>query len=318
MLDGLRKKSTAPKKAPDSPGLPHAASDKLQRGVKSSGSAVIVGLLGTCVYGAGTFVWQTPVLLDETIRVSLQLTEEQMIETDSLIFMGWAIGAVVGGRLTDTIGRKPVSLISGFLIILHLLVSASAAGLVGLTLARFVGGVAIGGTAAGFTLGVEHVEASRRSATATHLNVYNHAGGYFILTAIHVACASRQLSWQSELVAFAAALTLLLTTTALVVPESPEWLARRSKPLTRSWPSTAKPSSPKAAADDATDDAGMMLLLDGHYRGPTAQLTLCFVAGVVRAAHRGPNPRPEAAHPPPSSPWASHWCFTLVRHPLSR
>jgi hypothetical protein len=139
-----------------------------------------------------------------------------------------------------------------------------------------VGGFAIGGTAAGFTLAIEHVKESQKSVTATALNVYNHVAGYTILVGIHLACVHVKASWKTELFGFASCLGLLVVTTALVVPESPEFLARRAKP---------RGSSSLGAADDGasapTSSDGMQRLLDPSFQRSTATLTLCFVAGVV-------------------------------------
>ena len=242
--------------------------------------AIYTAVLGTAVYGAGTFVWQVPVLLDETIRASEGLTEEEIIASDSLIFMGWAIGAVVCGRLTDIFGRKPIAIASVLLIVVHLLVAAASPGILGLDASRLIGGFGIGGTAAGFMLAIEHANERERSATAKALNIYNHAAGYMMLAAIHGTCGAFALSWRFELVSYAVALAAFTFVVAAVVPESPEFLAQ-AKPQYRSWlaRSITPPSSPKPGSDGG--EGSIAQLLQWRYSASTARLTLCFIAGIV-------------------------------------
>jgi hypothetical protein len=223
---------------------------------------VAVALCGA-IFGGGSFVWQTPVLLDDAIRVSLELTEEEMVECDSLIFVAWAIGAIVLGNAADR-GRKPVCLGSIALIILHLIGCACSAGVVSLCFWRFVGGFALGGSAAGFMLGVEHADPSSKAATATQLNIYNHAGCYAILGLIHLGCVAVHASWRVEMLAFAAVLGMLTLLTALLVPESPVLRLAHSK-----------------SSGASEDSAGRGDSIDSLFRGPLRGATAVMVVSMV-------------------------------------
>jgi MFS family permease len=205
------------------------------------------------LYGAGYFVWQVPVLVDRAIAESLHETHAEVMESRSAIFFASAIGATVLGGYADTVGRRPVALISATAVVLHLLGCALCHSASQLVLCRLVGGFAMGGLAYGFAFALESAEAGAKSATALRLNTW-HTLNAGLVCAIHRGCEvlrfssdTRKLelqraelfpntsllvrqvfdiSWRLELAIDAALLGSCVAVTAWLVPESADFSAR--------------------------------------------------------------------------------------------
>ena len=221
-------------------------------------------LCGVGIYGAGPFVWQTPLLLDDAIGASLHLTHDQMLTSQSAIFLAWAAGAMVLGAAADVVGRKPVCVLSGLLIALELLGCSCADSFAGLLASRLVGGFALGGTASGFTLAVESASVEKQADVALALNV-GFSGAVALLLALHQAAGgAMHLSWHDELVAYAATVATLVGATALCVRESPAFLA------------AAKPADVEGPRTSA-----LGALCSPAYLPTTLALVFCFVAATT-------------------------------------
>ena len=229
--------------------------------------AATTALCGVGIYGAGPFVWQTPLLLDDAIGASLQLSHDQMLTSQSAIFLAWAAGAVVLGGAADVIGRKPVCVFSGLLIALELAGCSCADSFSGLLASRLVGGFALGGTASGFTLAVESASVEKQADVGLALNV-GFSGAVVLLLALHQAVGgAMHLSWHDELVAYAATVAALVGATAMCVPESPAFLA------------AAAAAGGAEGAGPRTDAIGT--LCSPAYLPATLALVFCFVVATI-------------------------------------
>lgn len=182
--------------------------------------SLTIALVGVSIYGGGVFVWQLPVLMDDAIGASLNLSQTQMISTTTGTFFGWALGSAVFGLVADRVGRRPVALGGSAVVVFHLLVSASANRVGGLLAARILGGLALGGQLQGFPLALEHISEEQKASKATWLNLcFAVASGIIVTT--HITCSRLEWNWRTELCAHALVLSVLLAATALVVPHSP-------------------------------------------------------------------------------------------------
>lgn len=263
-------------------------------------------LCGVGIYGGGAFVWQSPVLLDGSIESSLQISHADVVTSTSAIFLAWAIGATVLGRLADTIGRKPVAVGSAVAIALHLFGIASCTDSTGLLAARVFGGFACGGVASGVTLALEAVEVEDQASRAMfELNTWHFVSVVLIL-GVHLGCASLDLDLRQELAGLGLLLGSMAAATAVVVPESAAFAKSSAAAAANAAADAAADAAANAAAANAAATAATTAatateaklgervgeaivpatsapsapagLFDAKYIGPTGALVACFVA----------------------------------------
>ena len=257
-------------------GLPllHAASDA--RNALSSDSIVTDLACGTALFGGAAFVWQTPVFMDSVIREGLQLTVQESIQSSTAIFVSWAIGSTVLGRLADAIGRKPVAVGSGVLAAAHLLLMSHASGFMDLVVARVLGGFVLGGMMqVGFALASESVEGgARKSETSANLH-YCGTAVVLLIVAVHQALLGAGIGWRNELRVYALLLGVLLVPCTTLVQESPVYLDLMA---TRRGARVGGPNAVVEQVASGTRAAGLEKGILAYWR-PLALASFAFVAG---------------------------------------
>ena len=72
--------------------------------------AVMALVIGFGLHACVPFGSLNGVLNDAAWGASLHLTTEQVVSADSAVFLAWIPGGLVGGPLSDAVGRKRASL----------------------------------------------------------------------------------------------------------------------------------------------------------------------------------------------------------------
>jgi MFS family permease len=206
--------------------------EALEQSRKNSGAYQLKLSLtaGLGLFGGSAAVWAVPVLLDAKIASGSALTEEQLTTAASLCFAGWIVGGPSLLSLSDKVGRKVVLVWSGVLAACSLLLSsvASTEGIAMLAIARFAGGVALGGLGAGYTLALESEAPSLRSAMSTRLQTFFAVACALIAAFQGVVCEQwLHLPWRAEVGMLGALLLGLSLFVSVWSVESPLWLATK-------------------------------------------------------------------------------------------
>ena len=127
------------------------------------------------------------VLNDAAWGASLHLTPEQVVSGDSAVFLAWIPGGLVGGPLSDAVGRKRASLGCAVFIALALVATACVApdDAGGLIASRALAGLGIGGfMAAAPTMLLESADVDSKGRAALAWSV-GYVTGLSLLAAVH-------------------------------------------------------------------------------------------------------------------------------------
>ena len=139
---------------------PAAFSEPLMAAVSGDGyDALMAFVIGFGLHACVPFGSLNGVLNDAAWGASLHLTPEQVVSGDSAVFLAWIPGGLVGGPLSDAVGRKRASLGCALLVALALAATACVApgDAAGLIASRALAGLGIGGFMA-----AEHVTVTQR------------------------------------------------------------------------------------------------------------------------------------------------------------
>jgi MFS family permease len=159
---------------------------------------------------------------------TLGLTPLQIGETGSFYLMGGVIGALVFGRLTDTLGRKRLFTVTLAVYLLATLATGLAWSFASFALFRAITAAGIGGEGAAMNSAIDElIPARRRGQVAITIN-----GSYWIGAALAALAAvvlldprvlPVQLGWRFAFIG-GAILALIIVYVRRFLPESPRWL----------------------------------------------------------------------------------------------
>lgn len=165
----------------------------------------------------------------EFVRTEFRLTELQEGWVAGSLLVGCMIGAAGAGPLSDRSGRKWVLLIAAALYVLSAIASALPQSVTGLTVARFIGGLAVGVSSMIAPMYIAELAPARNRGRLVTLNQMAIVTGILLanLTSwLLVDAGPNNWRWMfasAALPAFGLFLALLF------VPESPRWLAQRTR-----------------------------------------------------------------------------------------
>ncbi|MFG2742520.1 sugar porter family MFS transporter [Streptomyces chartreusis] len=178
-------------------------------------------------YDTGVINGALPYMTDD---LGLTAVTEGMV-TSSLL-LGAALGAVVGGRLSDARGRRRTILVLAVLFFIGALGCTLAPTTAVMVVARFVLGLAVGGASVTVPVYLAEVSpAERRGALVTRNELMIVSGQLLAFTSNAVIARVGDESggvWRWMLV-IATVPAVVLWFGMLVMPESPRWLASRTR-----------------------------------------------------------------------------------------
>ena len=143
---------------------------------------------------------------------------------------GAALGCILCGTLNDSLGRKPVNLMSALLFVASCAVMAAAPSLAVLVVGRTLVGVAIGFAATTVPMYLAEVAAPEERGRVVTVNNISIVGGQVVasLAACAFDVAKTPHGWRYML-ALGGVPGLVMFVGFLFLPESPRWLAGRGR-----------------------------------------------------------------------------------------
>jgi MFS transporter, SP family, galactose:H+ symporter len=153
------------------------------------------------------------------------VTEELVV---SAILIGAIVGAAVGGKLSDAIGRKLTTIVVAIIFAAGVILTALAPNLVFFIAFRMLVGLSLGIAALVVPVYISEIAPPAKRGSLVTFNQFAIAGGVPIAYWIDLACTHVHLSWR-PLFGFEAIPAIVLGIAMLFLPESPRWLASKGR-----------------------------------------------------------------------------------------
>jgi major inositol transporter-like SP family MFS transporter len=189
----------------------------------------VISTLGGLLFGYDTGVISGALLY---MREDLQLTDvSEAFVVSSLLFPGAALGALIGGKMADALGRKGALLVCAVLFLLGALGSAVAPNVTLMVIARIILGTAVGAAAAIVPLFLAEMAPAHsrgRMVTINELMIVTGQMLAFIVNAVLDAVIENPNVWRWML-AVAAIPAVFLLIGMFFLPDSPRWYAVRGR-----------------------------------------------------------------------------------------
>ncbi|HUK17791.1 MAG TPA: sugar porter family MFS transporter [Bryobacteraceae bacterium] len=165
------------------------------------------------------------------LREQFHLTEFQTEFAASALLIGCVAGASIAGFLSDRFGRRRILILSALLFALSSLGAALPRNLSEFTIARFLGGVAIGVASVLAPLYIAELAPPQIRGRLVSLNQMAIVTGILAAYSVNWGLASLGPSSWRWMFASAAGPSLAFFVALLFVPESPRWLAEQARSL---------------------------------------------------------------------------------------
>ena len=176
--------------------------------------------LGGLLFGYDTGVISGAILF---LREAFHLSNLMLGVVTSLALAGAALGAGVGGPLSDRYGRRPILIATACIFVVGGLVSASAMSLPMLLVGRFVVGLGIGGASMLTPLYLAEIAPARERGALVSSSQLAVTVGILVAYLVGYAFAADG-AWRWML-GLGAMPGVVLAVGMLVLPETPRWLA---------------------------------------------------------------------------------------------
>ncbi len=189
----------------------------------------VISTLGGLLFGYDTGVI-SGALLYMTDDLGLTTTQEAMV-VSALLFPGAALGALLGGRLADALGRKGSLLVCAGLFLVGALGCAVAPNFEVMLIARIVLGLGVGAAAATCPLFLAEMAPAHRRGRMVTINELMIVTGQmlaFIMNAVLDQLIHDNHVWRWML-AVAAIPAIALLIGMFFLPDSPRWYAIRGR-----------------------------------------------------------------------------------------
>ena len=152
----------------------------------------------------------------------------------SIALAGCLLGALTTGTLADGYGRKPLLIIAAFIFLISAYGTGAYDDFIVFLIARFIGGIAIGIASGLSPMYIAEISPAEIRGKLVSLNQLAIVVGILAAQIVNWALASDNLQWNIEMgwrwmfwaEAFPALIFLVL---AIIIPESPRWLAMNGK-----------------------------------------------------------------------------------------
>ena len=184
--------------------------------------AIIAGTaaLGGLLFGYDTGVISSAILL---LREAFHLSNLMLGVVTSLALAGAALGAGVGGPLSDRYGRRPILIVTACIFVVGGLVSAFAMSLPMLLIGRFIVGLGIGGASMLTPLYLAEIAPARERGALVSFSQLAVTVGILVAYLVGYAFAADG-AWRWML-GLGATPGVVLAIGMLMLPETPRWLA---------------------------------------------------------------------------------------------
>ncbi len=170
-----------------------------------------------------TFAYVAPALTKH-----LKFSVQDVAVVTSAAFLGMAVGAIFGGRLSDLIGRKRALICSTLMFSVFSLVNAAGANVPTFILYRFLTGVGLSAMVVAATTYISEVmPAARRGRMQSAVMAVGLAGIPFMSFSARGIVPLGNDTWRLVFVLGSAA--LLAVPALLALPESPRWLVHKDR-----------------------------------------------------------------------------------------
>ena len=181
--------------------------------------------LGGLLFGYDTGVVSGALLFLKSSYGGLSSFQEELVT--SLLLVGAMIGALVAGRVSDAIGRRPAVLITALIFVVGVLLAAFAPALPALLLARVVIGLAVGSASMVVPLYIGETAPPHIRGAMVSLNQLAITIGILVSYLVDFGLAGTR-NWRL-MFGLAAIPALLLFVGMLFQKESPHWLVKRGR-----------------------------------------------------------------------------------------
>ncbi|MGH9470753.1 MAG: sugar porter family MFS transporter [Terriglobia bacterium] len=192
-----------------------------------SGQAIIIAVIaaiGGLLFGYDTSVISGAILF---VRHQFALSSFATELAVSIVLAGAALGAAVAGYFTDRFGRRPVLVVNAIIFGIFAVVTGLSNGLALFLAARFLVGIAIGVTSMVTPLYIAELAPTAIRGALVTLNQLAIVTG--IVVAYYVDYLfSGSADWRAMFIS-AVIPSILLLVALIFLPESPRWLAARSR-----------------------------------------------------------------------------------------
>ena len=163
------------------------------------------------------------------LRRQFQLSEIQTEFAASALLIGCVVGASVAGVLSDRYGRRWILILSAILFAVSSLGAALPRTLAEFTVARFLGGIAIGVASVLAPVYIAEISPPRIRGRLVSLNQMAIVSGILLAYLVNWLLASLGESSWRWMFASAAVPSVGFLLALLFVPESPRWLVEREQ-----------------------------------------------------------------------------------------
>ena len=189
----------------------------------------VISTLGGLLFGYDTGVISGALLY---MKADLNLTTfSEAVVVSSLLFPGAAFGALLGGKLADSLGRKGSLLVCAGLFLVGALICATAPNVVVMTAGRILLGFGVGAAAATCPLYLAEMAPADRRGRMVTINELMIVTGQFLAFAMNAlldALIKDPHVWRWML-AVATVPAVALFVGMFFLPDSPRWYAVRGR-----------------------------------------------------------------------------------------
>ncbi len=192
--------------------------------------SAIVAALGSLLFGFDTAVISGTT---EALRQAFALNDNLLGFTVSSALIGTMFGALSAGRPADWWGRRPVLTVLAVLFLLSAAGCAGAWNWYALLFFRFLGGVAVGAASVVCPMYITEIAPPKRRGLLVCVSQLNIVLGILVAylsnyLVAHCLGAENPVAWR-WMFGVMALPSLAFLATAVAIPESPRWLAKKNR-----------------------------------------------------------------------------------------
>lgn len=157
------------------------------------------------------------------IQESFSLDDMSLGFVVSILTIGCLLGALLGGRFSDRLGRKKVMFFSAAMFIISSIGCAFSSGMYGLMIFRLIGGFGVGMISAVVPVYISEISPARLRGTLVSYNQLAVVIGILIAYIVDYVLLNHDNNWRMML-GFPLIFSIVYLLLLMILPESPRWL----------------------------------------------------------------------------------------------